>query len=114
MSIIKRNRKRHVRNIRKGVGNKLADGRTETHRMADYEGTNKKGKKRYYAAPTITFDKKGKKKSQTFKEAIAAGEVYEFKKKRRAEKFAWGSWKKGKDRREAMKKYRKFRKQAKV
>ena len=114
MSIIKRRRKKHARNLRIGVGNKLSDGRTETHRMADYEGTNKKGKKRYYVAPTITFDKKGKKKSQTFKEAIAAGEVYGFKKKRRAEKFAFGSWKKGQDRREAMKKYRKFRKQAKV
>ena len=46
--------------------------------------------------------------------ALAAGEVYEFRKKRRAEKFAFGSWKKGQARREAMKKYRKFRKQAKV
>ena len=110
MSIIKRRRKKHVRNIRIGVGNKLADGRTETHRMADYEGTTIKGKKRYYAAPTITFDKKGEKKSQTFKEALAAGEVYAFRKKRRAEKFAFGSWKKGKDRREAMKKYRSFKK----
>ena len=110
MSLIKRNRKKHARNIRKGVGNKLADGRTETHRMADYEGVNKKGKKRYYAAPTITFDKKGEKKAQTLKEALTAGEVYEFRKKRRAEKFAFGSWKKGKDRREAMKQYRSFKK----
>ena len=110
MSLIKKNRKRHARNIRKGVGNKLADGRTETHRMADYEGVNKKGKKRYYAAPTITFNKKGEKQPQTFKEALDAGEVYEFKSKKRAEKFAWGSWKKGKDRRQAMKQYRSFKK----
>ena len=112
MSVIKRNRKKHARNIRIGVGNILASGRIETHRMADYVGINKKGKKRYYAAPTITFDKKGGKKLQTFKEALVAREVYEFKSKRRAEKFAWGSWKKGRDRKEAMKKYRIFKKKA--
>ena len=110
MSVIKRNRKRHARNIRIGVGNILASGIIETHRMADYEGVNIKGKKRYYVAPTITFGKKGGKKPQTFKEALAAEEVYEFKSKRRAERFAWGSWKKGKDRKEAMKKYRSFKK----
>ena len=108
--MIKRNRKKHARRIRQGVGNKLASGKIETHRMADYEGTNIKGKKRFYAAPSITFDKKGKKKEQSFKEALAAGEVYEFKKQRRAEKFAWGSWKKGKAKREAMKEYRRFKK----
>ena len=36
-----------------------------------------------------------------------AGEVYEFKNKKRAEKFAAGSWKQGKAKREAMKEYRK-------
>ena len=32
--------------------------------------------------------------------------MYEFKSKRKAEKFAAGSWKKGKDKRMAMKAYR--------
>ena len=54
--------------------------------------------------------KSGEYESQSFQQALKAGEVYEFKSKRRAEKFAAGSWKKGKDRREAMRAYRKSKK----
>jgi hypothetical protein len=102
---IKKGKKKHVRSIRKGVGNKLPSGKVETHRMGLWTA----GKK-YHAAPTIAFDKKGKKKSQSYKQALEAGEVYEFKKQKRAERFAAGSWKKGKDKREAMKAYRKNKK----
>ena len=73
----------------------------ETHRM-EWGSAGKK----YHVNPSITFDKKGKKKSQSYKQAVEAGEVYEFRKQKRAERFAAGSWKKGKDKREAMKAYR--------
>ena len=43
---------------------------------------------------------------QSFQEALEAGELYEFKSRRKAERFAAGSWKKGKAKREAMKAYR--------
>ena len=107
---IKKNRKRHARSIRKGVGNKLQDGKVETHRMAWGDTETKKGKKAYHVNPTINFDKKGKVKPQTYRQAVEAGEVYEFKNKKKAERFAAGSWKKGKAKREAMKSYRQTKK----
>ena len=104
---IKKQRKKHARSIRQGVGNKLQNGKVETHRMEWGQSENKKGKEVYHVNPSITFDEKGKVKPQTYRQAVEAGEVYEFKKKKKAEKFAAGSWKKGKDKREAMKAYRK-------
>ena len=94
-----REKKKHARSIRKGVGNKLASGKTETHRMSWGESEDEKGRKRYIAYPSITFDKKGNKKSQSSQEAHKAGEVYNFKTKRAARRFAAGSWKKGKTKR---------------
>ena len=94
---IKRGRKKHIRNLERNKS-----GRNATVKVSTYEGNG-----RYYAAPTITFKGSEKERDQGFDEALAAGEVYEFKSKRRAKKFAAGSWKKGKDRREAMSKYRK-------
>ena len=101
MKAIKRARKRHARLIRKGVGNPLPGGKVETHKMSTVSFDGK-----HYAYPTITFDKEGKVRDQSFEEAVAAGEVYEFNNFKRASKFAHGSWKEGKDRREAMKSYR--------
>lgn len=92
--------KKHLRNLERNKS-----GRKATVKMATYEGDNK-----YYAAPTITFKGNEKTKKQTFDEALAAGEVYEFKSKRRAERFAAGSWKKGKAKREAMAAFRKKKK----
>jgi len=101
MRPIKRGRKRHARSIRKGVGNELPSGKVETHRMktVSYDG-------KHYAYPTIGFDKEGKVKNQSFEDAVKAGEVYEFDNFKRANKFARGSFKQGRDRREAMKSYR--------
>ena len=93
-------RKKHLRNLERNKS-----GRKATVKMATYEGHNK-----YYAAPTITFKGSEKARKQTFDEALAAGEVYEFKSARRAERFAAGSWKKGKAKREAMKAFRAKRK----
>ena len=104
---ITRGRKRHLRNLERNKS-----GRDATVKMEWGEGENKKGKKRYYANPSITFkgdedELKDPVRDQTFDEALDKGEVYEFKSKRRAEKFAAGSWKKGKDRKDAMRDYRK-------
>ena len=101
---IKKKRKKHLRGLKRNKS-----GRNETVKMATY--TEGKNNDRYLAAPTITFKGKEKAKDQTFDEALAAGEVYEFKNKKRSERFAAGSWKKGKDKREAMKEYRKKKKQ---
>ena len=109
MTTIKKGRKNHLRNLERNKS-----GRNATVKMEFYpdEPKREKGgkvnekKKRHYAAPSITFKGKEKARHQTFNEALAAGEVYEFKSKRRAERFAAGSWKKGKAKREAMKAYR--------
>ncbi len=45
-------------------------------------------------------------RNAAYKEATKRGEVFGFKNKVKAEKFSAGSWKKGSDRREAMKNYR--------
>ena len=98
--IIKKFRKRHLRNL-----DRNKSGRNATVKMATYSGDNK-----HYAAPTITFKGNEKARPQTFNEALAAGEVYEFRRREKAERFAAGSWKKGKDKREAMKAYRQSKK----
>lgn len=97
---IKKKRKKHLRNLERNKS-----GRNATVKMATYTGGPNNDK--YYAAPTITFKGDEKAKPQSFDEALAAGEVYEFKSRRRAERFAAGAWKKGKAKREAMKAYRK-------
>ena len=100
---IKKKRKKHLRNHKRNKS-----GRDKTVLMATYTGG--KNNKKHYAAPTITFKGDEKAKPQTFKQALEAGEVYEFKSKKRAERFAAGSWKKGKAKREAMKAYREKKK----
>jgi hypothetical protein len=90
---IKKGRKRKARKIRKGKGvMKNTDGTVSTHRMATYTGEGGK----HYVAPTIAPNEKGIYKPQSFSQALAKGEVFEFKSKKSADKFAKGSWKKGK------------------
>jgi hypothetical protein len=95
---ITKKRKKHLRNLPRN-----SSGRGATVKMATYTGG--KNNKRNFAAPTITF--KGN-------ETLEAGEVYEFKSKKRAERFAAGSWKKGKEKRTAMAKYRAKKKQDRI
>ena len=102
-STVKTGRKKHLRNLERN-----SSGRNATVKMGTYTGGENNDK--HYAAPTITFEGDEPAKDQSFDEALSAGEVYEFKSKKRAEKFAAGSWKKGKDRREAMRNYRKNKK----
>ena len=96
---IKKGKKKHLRNLERNKS-----GRDATVKMATYTGG--KDNEKYYAAPTITFKGDEPTRKQSFDEALKAGEVYEFKSKRKSERFAAGSWKKGKDKKEAMKAYR--------
>ena len=64
-------------------------GTTSTVLMKMYDEENKKGKKRYYVAPSINNEGE-----QSFQKAKERGEVFEFTNKKKADKFAKGSWKK--------------------
>ena len=107
---IKRGRKKHARSIRE-YGHYVEGqkpGTTSTHLMESDIIDNPTGT--YHVWPSVTTDEEGYSK-QTPQEAYKAGEMYEFKSKRKAEKFAYGSWKKGKDKREAMRAYREMKRQ---
>ena len=108
MKPIKTLRKRKARNIRKGKGVRPnPDGTVSTHLMSTYHGENKRGKTVHYAVPSIApTGKGGKYEPQSFDQALDRGEVFQFRSKRKADKFAKGSFKKGKDKRDAMKSYR--------
>jgi len=95
--------KKRARSIREGYAPTSAN---ETHRMGLWEGADKFDGKGYVVAPTIRpVDNEGTYEPQSIDEAYERGEVFEFKNKRTAERFAAGSWKKGQDRKEAMKAY---------
>jgi hypothetical protein len=106
--IITKNRKQIARQIRT-FGRQNEDGSVSTHKMESGEGS---GKYKYQVNPTIFPNKDSTwtdlegKGMEAYNEAKKRGEVFGFKSKRRAEKFAHGSWKKGQDRIEAMKKFR--------
>jgi len=105
---IKKKRKKHLRNLERNKSGRNATVKMEFYpnepKVAD-NGRDKK-KVRHYAAPSITFKGKEKAKPQSFNEALAAGEMYEFKSKKKAERFAAFSWKKGKIKSGARKAYR--------
>ena len=66
------------------------EGSQSTHLMATYTGEGGK----HYVAPTITNKtKSGKYKSQSFDQALSAGEIFEFDNKEKADAFAKGNWK---------------------
>jgi hypothetical protein len=103
------NRKKAARQIRT-TSRKNTGGSVSTHKMEWGESGSKKYK--YSANPTIFPEKDGSwtdlegKGSSAMKEANKRGEEFGFKSAKRAEKFAAGSWKKGEDRKDSMKKYR--------
>jgi hypothetical protein len=101
---ITRRRKKKAREIRPQY-----PVQRETHRMTSSIKGVPKGET-YKVWPSVAFDKDGKKIKQTLEQAKKKGEVFEFKSKRKAERFARGSWKVGKDKKEAMKEYRKMKK----
>src|SRR6478609_411284 len=109
--LITKSRKKVARAMRTGN----MPGTHSSHLMESGEGD---GKYKYQVNPTI-FQNKDKTwvkpdttedKLAAYKEASKRGEVFGFKKQKRAEKFAAGSWKKGPDKREAMKGYRQSKK----
>lgn len=104
-----------IRSMRK-TSRKNPNGTVSSHLLEwDYSPERKK---KYGVYPSIA-PKEGKEKStdpkdwktQTAREAKEKGEYIEVKTKRRARRLAAGSWKEGRDRREAMKDYRKSRRQ---
>ena len=95
MKPIKTFRKRKARKIREGKGvRRNPDGTVSTHLMSTYDGENKRGRTVYYAVPDIApTGKGGKYEPQSFDQALERGEVFQFRNKKRAEKFAKGSFK---------------------
>lgn len=107
MPVIKRKRKKHLRNLERNKS-----GRSATVKMEFYPDEPKvKGKgKRHYVAPSITFKDNEPAKPQSFNQALEAGELYEFMSRKKAEKFSKYSWKQGEAYSEAKKAYREAKK----
>lgn len=111
------NKKKAIRNMRKeSVGRQNPNGSRSTHEMGWVGDPNKK-RGNFGVYPTIT-PVPGKEKSsdpkdwkqQTPSEAAAKGEMINVKSRNKAEKLAAGSWKKGEEKKEAMKEYRENKK----
>lgn len=111
------NKKKAIRDMRKGVsGRENSDGTKSTHEMGWVGDPNKK-RGNFGVYPTIA-PLKGKEKSsdpkdwkkQTPKEAYEKGEMINVKSRKKAEKLSAGSWKKGQERKDAMKEYRSSKK----
>jgi hypothetical protein len=107
-------KKKRARAIR-GNGKEYVDmgrGYSASHLMSHKDKT---------VWPTVFPNKKGSHKKEDWydepnkdkarEEAEKRGETFEFKRKRTAKKFAHGSWKKGKDKRDAMKGFRESNKE---
>ena len=102
---------RHKKHIRNLARNKSGKNKTVFMEFSPNEPSRSgSGKTVHIAHPSVTFKGKGKEKNQSIDEALAAGELYEFRSKKRAERFAAGSWKKGKAKRKAMSAFRKKKK----
>ncbi len=106
-----RNKKKRIRNMRP-VARLNPDGSTSSHVMA-WAGDPSKRRGNFGVFPTIT-PKIGKENStnpndwkiQSAQEAIEKGEFIKLRRKRKAIKFAAGSWKKGIDKTAAMRSFR--------
>ena len=107
------NRKKAARSIRSTYRSNT-DKTVSTHKME--WGESGSGKRKYSANPTIFPNSNGTwtdlegKGRAAVDEAKKRGEEFGFRSAKRAEKFAAGSWKKGKDRKDAMKNYRSAKK----
>lgn len=117
-NLIVKKRRAIARAIRQGSRSMSnSDGTHSTHKMEYGEGD---GKYKYQVNPTVFPKEDGtwedlsesEDRMAAYNKAIERGEVFGFKSKRRAEKFAAGSWKKGDDRREAMKNYRQIKRES--
>jgi hypothetical protein len=101
------------------VSKKLPDGSTESHKMS-WVGDPSKKRGNFGVFPTIT-PKPGKKMSsnpsdwttQSPGEAFKKSEMINVNSRRKAEKLAAGSWKKGVEKKYSMKEYRANKKNSK-
>ena len=88
----KARRARSIRPIKGEYIEGQKKGTHSTHLMSTFTGGE--NNKKNYVAPTITNkNKSGEYKSQSFKEALNAGEIFEFDNKEEADAFAKGNWK---------------------
>lgn len=117
--LITRKRKSIARAIRKGVTPMENNGDYSTHIMSSGETGNKKYP--YEVNPTIFPNEGGKtwtnlseKPMEAYQEAQKRNEVFGFKSGKKAEKFAYGSWKEGEAKREAMRNYRADKREGKL
>ena len=107
-----KNKKKRIRLMRGDSHRVNNEGFKESHRMG-WTGDKNKRRGDFAVYPTIA-PKKGKEKStkykdwkeQSPKEAEDRGELIKVKSRRKARKLAAGSWKKGRDKKDAMKAYR--------
>ena len=110
-------KKNKIRNWRQDQYMELPDGEIASHKMSYVGDTSKKRNGNFGVFPTIK-PKPGMEKSrnpedwmlQTPAEAMISGEFIPIKSKRKAEKLSFGSWKRGEDKKEAMKAYREHKK----
>jgi len=94
--IVVSNRKKTARSIRQ-TSKQNQNGTQSTHVM-EWGGGEGRGRK-------------SEDRMASYKEAKKRGEVFGFMSAKKAEKFAAGSWKKGEDKKDAMKNYRSDKKQ---
>jgi len=113
--LVTKKRKKHARSIRP-TSRLNPDGKTRSSHIM--ESGESDGKYKYQVNPTLFPNKDGSWSEKSgvpgWREAQKRGEVYGFKNKNRAERFAWGSWKKGKDKRESMQAYRKHKRSTRM
>jgi len=115
-TIIPPSKKKMIRDMRQ-ASMVSQNGERASHKMSWVGDETKKRNGNFGVFPTIT-PKAGKEKSsnpsdwktQTPKEAEKKGEMINVNRRRQAEKLAAGSWKKGVDKRDAMKDYRQNKK----
>jgi hypothetical protein len=115
--VVVSNRKKTARSIRP-TSRQNQNGTQSTHVM-EWGGGEGRGRKKYTVNPTIFPNKDGswtdlgasEDRMSSYKEAKKRGEVFGFRSAKIAEKFAAGSWKKGQDKKDAMKNYRIDKKQ---
>lgn len=113
--LITKRRKKHARSIR--PTSTYYKGEPASHRMesGDIEDD---GKYKFSVTPSLFPNKDGswsiKTGNEGWVEANKRGEVFGFKRERAARKFAHGSWKKGADRRSAMKVFREENKEIRI
>jgi len=107
------NKKKAIRNMRIGQEMIEPDGKSASHKMMSVGDITKKRKGDFGVFPSIA-PKVGKEKSknpsdwktQTPREAQKRGEMIDVNSRRKADKLSAGSWKKGIDKKDAMKDYR--------